>query len=99
MGYSWSGPPVFATVRIGMGELKVSISIRRTGLPADPRSLSLAEVLGNLIENAALHARSRVRIDARQDGQDFIEDDGPGVTGTWNSFECDLARFDALGLG
>ena len=28
-------------------------------LPADPRSLSLAEVLGNLIENAARHARSR----------------------------------------
>ena len=39
----------------------------------------LAEVLGNLIENAARHARSRVRIGACQDGQVFIEDDGPGV--------------------
>ena len=39
----------------------------------------LAEVLGNLIENAARHARSRVRIGYRDDGLIYVEDDGPGV--------------------
>jgi signal transduction histidine kinase len=39
----------------------------------------LAEILGNLIENAARHARSRVRIGVLQNGQVFIEDDGPGI--------------------
>ena len=73
--------------------------LRLVGLPADPRSLSGRKFSANLIENAARHGHSRVRIGARQDGQVFIEDDGPGVTGTWDSFECDLARFDALGLG
>ena len=46
-------------------------------LPMD--KADLAEVLGNLIENAARHARSRIRIGARQDGRVFIEDDGPGI--------------------
>ena len=39
----------------------------------------LAEVLGNLIDNAARHARTRVRIGCRDDGQIFVEDDGQGV--------------------
>jgi signal transduction histidine kinase len=39
----------------------------------------LAEVLGNLIENAARHARSRVRIGSRDDGLIYVEDDGQGV--------------------
>jgi signal transduction histidine kinase len=39
----------------------------------------LAEVLGNLIENAARHARSRVRIGCRDDVLIYVEDDGRGV--------------------
>ena len=39
----------------------------------------LADVLGNLIENAARHARSRVRVGMVNDGRCFIEDDGPGI--------------------
>ncbi|MEQ1714491.1 MAG: HAMP domain-containing sensor histidine kinase [Hyphomicrobium sp.] len=39
----------------------------------------LAEVLGNLIENAARHARSIVRVAALPDGRIAIDDDGPGI--------------------
>lgn len=39
----------------------------------------LAEVLGNLIENAAGQARTRVRISSSQDGSVTVEDDGPGI--------------------
>ena len=41
----------------------------------------LAEVLGNLLENAVRHARSRVRITIVADAQPgvLVEDDGPGV--------------------
>ncbi|MCK9361800.1 HAMP domain-containing histidine kinase [Patescibacteria group bacterium] len=39
----------------------------------------LAEVLGNLIENAARHARSCVRIGCRGDGVIYVEDDGQGI--------------------
>jgi len=39
----------------------------------------LAEVLGNLIENATRHAHARVRISALPDGRIAIEDDGPGI--------------------
>ena len=39
----------------------------------------LAEVLGNLIENAARHAQTRVRIGTLADGRVFVEDDGPGI--------------------
>lgn len=42
----------------------------------------LAEALGNLTENAARHAASRVRIEAREEaGQVLVavEDDGPGI--------------------
>lgn len=42
----------------------------------------LAEVLGNLIENATRHARSCVRIGCRDDGVIYVEDDGPGVAET-----------------
>ena len=41
--------------------------------------IDLAEVLGNLIENAARHARSRVRIGCRDDGMIYVEDDGQGI--------------------
>jgi signal transduction histidine kinase len=42
----------------------------------------LAEVLGNLLENATRHAKARVRVTARQaqDGLSIdVEDDGPGI--------------------
>jgi signal transduction histidine kinase len=39
----------------------------------------LAEVLGNLIENAARHARHRVWIGVLADGRVFVRDDGPGI--------------------
>ena len=41
--------------------------------------VDLAEVLGNLIENAARHARSRVRVSTLADGRVAVEDDGPGI--------------------
>ncbi|QWG18284.1 HAMP domain-containing histidine kinase [Bradyrhizobium sediminis] len=40
----------------------------------------LAEVLGNLLENATRHARNRVRIAATADGRGItVEDDGAGI--------------------
>ena len=45
----------------------------------DMDKADLAEVLGNLLENAARHARSRVRVGMLDDGRCFIEDDGPGI--------------------
>lgn len=47
-------------------------------LPID--RTDLAEVLGNILENAALHAKSRVRITAQAASMIVIEDDGPGVS-------------------
>jgi signal transduction histidine kinase len=44
--------------------------------------VDLAEVLGNLLENATRHARSRVRIAAKASSNGLaieIEDDGPGI--------------------
>ncbi|MDA9524765.1 histidine kinase [Bradyrhizobium sp. CCBAU 11434] len=47
-------------------------------LPLD--RTDLAEVLGNLIENAARHATGRVRITAADDGLSLVvEDDGEGI--------------------
>jgi signal transduction histidine kinase len=40
----------------------------------------LAEVLGNLLENAARHARSRVRVTVFPDASIAVEDDGRGVS-------------------
>ncbi|HML28978.1 MAG TPA: HAMP domain-containing sensor histidine kinase [Hyphomicrobium sp.] len=39
----------------------------------------LAEVLGNLIENASRHAHTRVRVALLTDGRMSVEDDGPGI--------------------
>lgn len=54
-----------------------------TQLTSDPAvamdKADLAEVLGNLIENAARHAKSLVRISIDGDGRVAIEDDGPGI--------------------
>ncbi len=52
----------------------------------------LAEVLGNLIENATRHAVSRVRICSLEGGKLAIEDDGPGIP------EAELARVIQRGL-
>jgi len=46
-------------------------------LPLD--RTDLAEVLGNLLENAARHGVSRVRITDSSPGSIAIEDDGPGI--------------------
>lgn len=50
-----------------------------TQVPLD--RTDLAEVLGNLLENAARHAAARVRINAGAAAEPFIviEDDGPGI--------------------
>ena len=39
----------------------------------------LAEVLGNLLENASRHATSKVRLSLADNGRIAIDDDGPGV--------------------
>lgn len=42
----------------------------------------LLELLGNLLDNATRHARSRVRASSEKEGADFIirvDDDGPGI--------------------
>ncbi|MBS0535877.1 MAG: sensor histidine kinase [Proteobacteria bacterium] len=54
----------------------------------------LAEVLGNLIENAARHARERVRISAEAGGRPAIhvEDDGAGIA------ESELAKVMQRGV-
>lgn len=49
-------------------------------VPVDPTDL--AEMLGNLIENAARHARSLIRVTASREGNRsriVVEDDGPGL--------------------
>ncbi|GIK81265.1 MAG: HAMP domain-containing histidine kinase [Pseudorhodoplanes sp.] len=52
----------------------------------------LAEVLGNLMENAARHARSCVRVHVMPDGAGIcVEDDGPGI--------AEQDRASALGRG
>lgn len=48
----------------------LSVSLDRT---------DLAEVLGNLLENAYRHASSRVRVSAASRREIVIEDDGPGI--------------------
>lgn len=60
----------------------------------------LAEVLGNLIENAARHARLRVRVGALQDGRVFIEDDGPGIPEASRAIVLERGeRLDRKGVG
>lgn len=39
----------------------------------------LAEILGNLLENAARHARANIRVLVTDDRQIAIDDDGPGI--------------------
>lgn len=55
----------------------------RTGVDANATMAmdksDLAEVLGNLLENASRYARSTVAITLADDGRLVIDDDGPGV--------------------
>jgi signal transduction histidine kinase len=61
----------------------MSWEIRATdGRPARIDPLDLMEALGALAENAARHARGRVAIDIRRDGESLrvaVTDDGPGA--------------------
>jgi signal transduction histidine kinase len=57
-----------------------------TDIPADwafaGEEQDLQEMLGNLLDNACLWARTRVRVEARLDGgrlEVAVEDDGPGI--------------------
>ena len=55
---------------------------RSSNLRARIDAVDLGEALGNLIENAARHARSRVRVAACSDGDAVlvtVADDGPGI--------------------
>ncbi len=61
---------------------RLDFRICMTGEPSVPLDRTdLAEVLGNLLENAARHAKSKVRIgaDATANPAIVIEDDGPGI--------------------
>jgi signal transduction histidine kinase len=69
-------------------------------LPLD--RTDLAEVLGNLLENAARHARSRVRIstNATAGPTVVVEDDGPGIAPTERARMLERgARLDERGKG
>lgn len=74
-----------------------------TGDPSTPLDRTdLAEVLGNLLENAARHANGRVRIRADADAGPAItvEDDGPGIAPAERSRMLERgARLDERGDG
>ena len=61
----------------------------------------LAEVLGNLLENAARHAKQQVRIGADASGQTItVEDDGPGIAAAERARVLERgARLDQRGDG
>ncbi|MGB4865277.1 MAG: HAMP domain-containing sensor histidine kinase [Hyphomicrobium sp.] len=64
----------------------------------------IAEVLGNLLENASRYARSTVRLSVSQQGQVVIEDDGPGIPQEMRSWVMTRGgrldqRPDGAGLG
>jgi signal transduction histidine kinase len=63
----------------------------------------LAEVMGNLLENATRHAKSRVRVAARETAAGLVidvEDDGPGIAAELRSTALARgARLDERGEG
>jgi signal transduction histidine kinase len=61
----------------------------------------LAEVLGNLLENAARHAKQQVRVGADASGQTItVEDDGPGIAAAERARVLERgARLDQRGDG
>ncbi|CUT09862.1 periplasmic sensor signal transduction histidine kinase [Bradyrhizobium sp.] len=74
-----------------------------TGEPIVPLDRTdLAEVLGNLLENAARHAKSQVRIgaDATANPAITVEDDGPGIASAERGRVLERgARLDERGEG
>jgi len=74
-----------------------------TGEPSVPLDRTdLAEVLGNLLENAARHAKSQVRIgaDATANPAITVEDDGPGIASAERARVLERgARLDERGEG
>lgn len=78
--------PVAADVVGVIGSLYPAIAVQRV-VPEGARvaidAHDLAEMLGNLLDNAARHARSRVSLTAARDGTGLValqvEDDGPGI--------------------
>jgi signal transduction histidine kinase len=65
---------------LGMSELQVGVVIAPVRVTGDRHSLE--QVVRNLVDNAAKHARTRVEFTVRQQGQDAvveIYDDGPGI--------------------
>lgn len=65
---------------VALGRLAVDVDHRRAPVAGD-RAL-LAQALRNLVDNAARHARTRLRLAAvRHEGDVFliVEDDGPGI--------------------
>ncbi len=76
---------------IELGELLGDLAARYPGVdydqPADPLAVlgepdALARVVANLLDNATRHARSKVRLTARPDGDQqliVVCDDGPGI--------------------
>ena len=69
-----------------------------TRVPLD--RTDLAEVLGNLLENAARHAAKRVRIRTGPMSSIVVEDDGPGIVpAQWPRVLERGTRFDERGEG
>jgi signal transduction histidine kinase len=66
-------------------------------------SQDLSEALGNLIENAVRHARSRISVSVRAEGDDIeaaVTDDGPGIPAEqWEKMLERDARLDELASG
>ena len=80
--------PVLAGLLRVMAKVHAERALRLdcTDIPADwafaGEEQDLQEMLGNLLDNACLWARTRVRVEARLDGgqlQVVVEDDGPGI--------------------
>lgn len=74
-----------------------------SGIAARIDAQDLAEAIGNLTENAVRHARSRVAIGARRDGETVhftIADDGPGIPPEHQQEVLDRGmRLDTTGTG
>lgn len=81
---TWLKPVVTDVVKV-IGMLRPTVSIRldiAEGLVVSLDEHDLAEILGNLLDNASRHARSTVMVSAKAQGDHvniFIEDDGPGI--------------------
>lgn len=82
------------------GRIKYQIAIPDDLIVPFDRA-DLAEVLGNLLENATRHAKSLVRIQVNSDGTAMtVEDDGPGIALNLRSTAMERgSRLDQRGNG